>query len=309
MTALKKKASAYHIPECRSDRVFRVVLAILVMLLMVIFIYPMYFVLMASFSDPLEISTGALLLYPKGFTLAGYQNILQNNSIWIGYRNSLLYMLVGTPIALLITASAAFAFSRDDLPFRKVLNPLYMFTMYFGGGLIPLYLVVRNLGLNRNPLVVILLGLFSVYNMIIARTYFATSIPYEIQEAAMIDGCSIPRLFFEIMLPLAKPVLCVLGLYIAVSYWNSYFYAMMFLTDEKFYPLQLVLRRILLTGTSIEATAKTVAQANAGDHTLQSLTMLAKYCVIVVSIVPMLILYPLVQRYFIKGVMIGAVKG
>lgn len=308
-TENKKKQKAYHIPECSTDRAFRVIMVLFVAILMVIFIYPIYFVLVASFSDPLVISTGALLLWPKGFTLAGYQNIMQNASIWIGYRNSLLYMLIGTPVALLVTTSAAFAFSRKDMPFRKLLNPVYMFTMYFGGGLIPLYLVVRNVGLNRNPLVVIVLGLFSVYNMIIARTYFSTSIPYEIQEAAMIDGCSIPTLFFRIMLPLAKPVLCVLGLYIAVSYWNSYFYAMIFLSDENFYPLQLVLRRILLTGTAIEATSKTVAQATAGDYSLQSIAMLAKYCVIVVSIVPMLVIYPIVQRYFVKGVMIGAVKG
>lgn len=307
MQLVRKRSNT--IPECRSNKIFYVVLGVLVAILMVIFIYPLYYVVMASFSDPYIVSTGEVLLFPKGFTLAGYENIIQNQSIWIGYRNSILYVMVGMPLAVLITSMAAFAFSRKDMPFRSLLTPLYMFTMYFSGGLIPLYLVVRNLGLNHSPVVIILLGVFSVYNMIIARTYFATSIPYEIQEAAMIDGCSIPRMFFSIILPLSMPILCVLGLYTAVGFWNSYFYPMIFLNDSNLFPLQLVLRRILLTGSAIETSTQTVAQAAAGENQLQTIAILAKYCVIVVSTIPMVMLYPFVQRYFIKGVMIGAVKG
>ncbi len=298
------------IREPRADRVTRAVIMTILILLMVITLYPLYFIVIASFSDPSIVGTGAILLWPTKTTMAGYKNILQNAKIWIGYRNTIfLYVIPGTILNVLVTTMAAFSLSRRDLVGRNVIMGLFIFTMYFSGGLIPTYLLVKSLHLINNPLVIILMGAFSVYNMIIARTYFSTSIPFELQEAAMVDGCSTQRLFLTIILPLSKPILAVLALYSAVGHWNAYFNAMIYLQDLKYYPLQLVLRQILLTGSALEKTASTVAESAESESSLELLGTLTKYCVIVVSTLPVIAVYPFLQKYFIKGVMIGAVKG
>ncbi len=298
------------IKEPMVDRVFNVVLMIILVLLMIVTIYPLYFVVIASFTDPAVVGSGAILLWPQNISFAGYENIMQNAKIWTGYKNTIFrYVIPGTLLNIIVTTMAAFSLSRKDLIGRNVIMGIFVFTMYFGGGLIPSYLMIKSLHLINNPLVIVFLGAFSVYNMIIARTYFSTSIPFELQEAAMVDGCSTQRLFVTIILPLSKPILAVLALYSAVGHWNSYFNAMIYLQDIAYYPLQLVLRQILLTGSALEKTATTVAQSAASDSNLEYIGTLAKYCVIVVSTLPIIAVYPFLQKYFIKGVMIGAVKG
>ncbi|MEG2951547.1 MAG: carbohydrate ABC transporter permease, partial [Clostridia bacterium] len=192
---------------------------------------------------------------------------------------------------------------------RNGIMMIYVFTMYFSGGLIPTYLMVKELGLINQPAVIVILSAFSVYNMIIAKTYFTNAIPMELQEAAYVDGCTTQRLFFSIILPLAKPIVAVLALYNAVGHWNSYFSAMIYLQNEKYYPLQLILRQILLQGSALNRTMQTVRSASGGMENLESLNTLTKYCAIVVSTLPIIAVYPFLQKYFIKGVMIGAVKG
>ena len=298
-----------HIKEPTADIVTRAVILFFVFLLLIITLYPLYFVLIASFSDPLAVGMGKLLIVPEKVTLEGYRHILKNSKIWIGYRNTIfLYTIPGTILSVLVTTMAAFSLSRRDLLGRNVIMGVFIFTMYFSGGLIPTYLLMKNLGLINNPLIIILMSAFSVYNMIIARTYFSTSIPYELQEAAMVDGCSTQRLFVSIIVPLSKPILAVLALYAAVGHWNAYFNAMIYLQNQKYYPLQLILREILL-GSALEKNVQTVSEAAASDHNLETLGTLTKYCVIVVSTAPVIAVYPFLQKYFIKGVMIGAVKG
>jgi len=306
----RSRKNPNRIKEPFQDRVFYVFLTIILTLLMIIILYPLYFVVIASFTDPVVVGSGKILLYPEKFTLAGYENIFQNDKIWLGYRNTIFrYVIPGTIVNVLVTTMAAYPLSRKDLIGRNFVMGLYIFTMYFSGGLIPTYLLVGSLGLNNNPLVIILMGAFSVYNMIIARTYFANSIPYELQEAAMVDGCSTQRMFFAIIIPLSKPILAVLALYSAVGHWNAYFNAMIYLTDKQYQPLQLVLRQILLTGSALEHSVSTVAASAESESNLEALGTLAKYCVIVVSTAPVIAAYPFLQKYFIKGVMIGAVKG
>ena len=307
MTARKH---SNRIKEPTADFITRIVIMALLILLMVITLYPMYFVLIASFTDPGIVSSGRILLYPQNVTLVGYKNILQNAKIWIGYRNTVFrYVIPGTIVNVLVTTMAAFSLSRKDLIGHNVFMGIFIFTMYFSGGLIPSYLLVKDLHLINNPLVIILLSAFSVYNIIIARTYFATSIPFELHEAAMVDGCSIQRLFVSIILPLSKPILAVLALYSAVGHWNAYFNAMIYLQDLEYYPLQLILRQILLTGSALEKSVTTVAESAQSESNLENLGTLTKYCVIVVSTLPIIAVYPFLQKYFIKGVMIGAVKG
>ncbi len=299
-----------HIKEPTADIITRAVILFFVCLLMIITLYPLYFVLIASFSDPSAVGLGKILLVPEKITLVGYKHIIKNAKIWIGYRNTIFrYTIPGTIVSVVVTTMAAFSLSRRDLIGRNIIMGLFIFTMYFSGGLIPTYLLMKSLNLINNPLIIILMSAFSVYNMIIARTYFSTSIPYELQEAAMVDGCSTQRLFVSIIVPLSKPIIAVLALYAAVGHWNAYFNAMIYLQNQEYYPLQLILRQILLTGSALEKNAQTVSEAAANDNSLELLGTLTKYCVIVVSTAPIIAVYPFLQKYFIKGVMIGAVKG
>lgn len=302
---IKTQRHANRIQAPLADRIFGTFLLLFVLLLVLVFAYPLYFVLVASFSDPGIVGTGAVLLYPKGFTLVGYQNILKNTRIWVGYRNTLLYVTSGTLVALVVTILAAYSLSRRDLPGRNAIMGIYVFTMYFNGGLIPTYLVVKNLGLVNNPLVIVLLGAFSVYNMIIARTYFATAIPLELQEAAAVDGCSTQRLFFSIVLPLSKPIIAVIALYVAVSHWNAYFNAMIYLNNRSLLPLTIFLKEILISG---QIDTSTIADPELAEKSAQ-LAGVIKYALIVVSMLPVLAIYPFVQKHFVKGVTIGAIKG
>ncbi|HML45683.1 MAG TPA: carbohydrate ABC transporter permease [Clostridia bacterium] len=290
----------------RGDTLFDVVLHILLAFAVIVTFYPLYFVLIASVSDPMYVNSGAFLLYPKGFTAIGYKRVFADVRIWTGYANTLLYAACGTALGVAATVMAGYSLSRSDLPGRGLIMKLLVFTMYFGGGLIPFYMLVDGLGLVNSRLLMVILGSVSVYNIIIVRSFFVSSIPGELHDAACVDGCSNQRFFFSIVLPLSKPILAVIALYLAVGYWNAYFNPMIFLTDVKKFPLQLYLREILLTAKTNESAVGLDAEA---ALKLETMVEVVKYGVIVVSTLPILCVYPFLQKYFVKGVMIGSIKG
>ena len=304
------KRTSSKIKETLQDRVFTWITLIMIIAIIIIVAYPLYFVLVASVSSPAVVNSGDLLLYPKGFSLVGYEHILQNAKLWSGYANTIFYTVMGTLVGVSITILAGYAFSRSDLPGRNILMGIFVFTMYFSGGLVPLYLVVKQLNLINTRTIIILLGSVSVYNIIITRSFFTSTIPKELQEAAFVDGCSNQRFFFEIVVPISKPIIAVITLYCAIAHWNSFFNAMIYLNDMDKYPLQLVLREILLSFQMMMQQA-----SNGGSIDIESMSEMntlvevVKYGVIVVSTIPVLLIYPFIQKYFVKGVMIGAVKG
>lgn len=290
----------------RGDRLFQVIIYTVLTAIMLITLYPLIYILSASFSDPMAIIQGRVWLWPADFTLAAYQKVFQNPDILLGYRNSIIYLVVGTSINIIMTTMGAYALSRKDLRGRHVLTLIFTFTLLFNGGLIPTYLVYKNiLGLYNNLWVMVIPSAISVWNMIIMRTYFQNSIPMELQEAAFIDGCSNIRTLTSIVLPLSKPIIAVMTLYYGVAHWNSYFTALIYLHDNWRFPLQLVIRSILIL-------EDTQAMAGGeGESIVEQLVLIEgmRYAVIVVSSIPMLLLYPVVQKHFVKGVMVGAVKG
>ncbi len=290
------------------DIVFSAVTKIFLVLMVLVTLYPVYFVIVASFSDPIYVNNGTFLIYPKGFTLKGYIEVFKDERIWTGYRNTILYTVGGTVLGTAITVLAGYALSRKDLPGRSIISKLMVFTMYFSGGMIPFYIIVKNLGLLDTRISMILLGSLSVYNIIVVRSFMASTIPDELFDAATIDGCGNGRFFAQIVIPLSKAVIAVIVLYIAVSKWNSYFHAMMFLTTENKYPLQIFLRQILLAGEAMVNNTETMQDALAAAE-LRNMAMVVKYSVIVVATIPIICVYPFIQKYFVKGVMIGSVKG
>ena len=294
------------IKQTSSDLVFTIIIYIFVICAIIIVAYPLYFVLIASVSDPTYVNSGDFLLYPKGFNLLGYNRVFADIRIWIGYMNTIIYTVFGTLLGLLSSLLAGYALSRKDLPGRNLIMGIFAFTMYFGGGLIPFYMVVKGLGLVNTRLVLIILGSVSVYNIIIIRTFFASTLPIELQEAAFIDGCTNQRFFFSIALPLSKAIIAVIALYLAVGYWNSFFNAMIFITDRNKQPLQIYLREILLTAKTMDSTS--LADPEAASK-LEKMVEIVKYGVIVVSTLPIICFYPFLQKYFVQGVMIGAIKG
>lgn len=284
-------------------RLFDAVVYAIALLIILVVLYPLIFVVSASFSDPAKVLSGEVWLLPKGFTLAAYDNILHDGKIWTGYRNTIFYAVAGTIINMMMTVLAAYPLSRPDLPGRKLLMVIITLTMFFSGGLIPTYLLIKNLGMVDTVWALLVPGAIATYNLIVMRTYFQASIPWELQEAAHMDGCSNWRLLWNIILPLSKPILAVMVLFYAVGHWNSFFNALIYIRRESLYPLQLVLREILM-----------ISQSEAVDSSvgLEDKILLAesiKYAVIIVSSLPVLVMYPFVQRHFVKGVMIGSLKG
>lgn len=286
-----------------SDKIMEAALYVFAILFLIILIYPLYFIVIASFSDPSAVAGGQVWFFPKGFTLDGYRELFKHENIWIGYRNTILYTAVGTAIGLIINISAAYALSRKDLVGRKFLSLFFIFTMFFSGGLIPTFLTVRDFHLYDTFLVMVLPFSVIVYDIIVAKTFFQSSIPGDLWEAAQIDGCGNLRYFVQIVLPLSKAVIAVLGLWIAVGYWNSYFNALIYLKNSNLYPLQLILRNILITNQM----QSSMGSGEAAQIALR-LANLMRYSVIIVATVPIMCMYPFVQKYFNQGVMIGAVK-
>lgn len=296
--------------QSRFDRGFSVFVGIVSFLMIVITLYPLYFVVIASLSSPYQVSTGRVFLYPKGFTTEAYKYILRNAAIWRGFFNSTYVTVFGTMYNLFLCIPAAYALSRKNLFARKIVTWFFLVLMYFSGGMIPGYLLVKNIGLLNHWYTLIILSGLNMYNMIITRTFFATSIPEELYESARIDGCGEMKVFSKIALPLAKPIIAVVALFFAVARWNDYFTALIHLQDSKYFTLQLVLRNILITASEALLDSSNMSAeeyAKAKETALLAQTM--KYSLILISSFPLLAIYPLVQKHFVKGVMIGAVKG
>ncbi|MNH88887.1 Lactose transport system permease protein LacG [compost metagenome] len=272
---------------------------------MLLILYPLYFILIASVSDPNNIYAGDVWLYPKGLTFDGYERIFNDSTIWIGYGNSMLYAIVGTAISVALILLAAYPLSRKDFIGRNFFMWFFMLTMFFGGGLIPTYLLVKDLGMLNSIWALVLPGAAGVFNIIIVRTFFESSIPDEMREAAFIDGCTNTRFFLSIVIPLSKPIIAVMVLYHVVGFWNGFFDALIYLNDQAKYPLQLVLRNILVQN---QVGSNMMVDVESYSAKLR-VTELIKYGVIIVASLPLLILYPFLQRYFVKGAMIGSIKG
>jgi putative aldouronate transport system permease protein len=292
------------IRETRSDRIFTIANYVLLTLFLLAVLYPLVFILSASMSDPLAVSSGRVWLWPVDFNFTGYQAVVEYRSIVRGFLNSVFYAGVGTFVNVTLTLLAAYPLSRRDLYGRNWFMLLFVFTMMFSGGLIPTYLVVHDLGLLNTRWALILPTAMAVWNMIITRTYYQVTIPHELLEAARIDGCDDIRFFLRIVLPLSKPIIAVNALFYAVAHWNQFFNALIYLTDETLFPLQLVLREILIQN-SVDPTQMDVAEM----VRRQELRDLLKYTLIVVASIPPLLAYPFVQKHFVKGVMIGSLKG
>ena len=279
-----------------------IILWLVVALIVFVVVYPMWFIVIASVSDQSMVSTGKLTLLPIGTTFAGYARVFDDSRIWQGYLNTIIYTVVGTGVNLLVTLPAAFALSRREFRPRRVIMFLMTFTMYFSGGLIPSYLLFKNLNLLDSMWVFILPGAVSVWNLIIARSFFETSIPEELHDAAQIDGLRYTGYFLKIVLPLSSAIIAVIGLYYFVGHWNDYFTGLIYIQSADKQPLQVVLQNILLSN-------KTTSSSGTDMVMQQQLADQIKYGVIIVSTLPLLVIYPFLQKYFNKGVMIGAVKG
>ena len=283
---------------------FDVVVFLISLILLIIVLYPLILVISNSVSKPAYVSTGQVLLLPKGFTLEGYKALFEDDSIMVGYANTIFYTVFGTIINLIVTLPAGYALTKKTLPFNNFIMGAFMFTMYFSGGMIPTFLVVNKLGLYNSRIVLLVIGAFSVYNCIICRSFF-NGIPKELEEASEIDGCSPIGTFLKIVMPISKALVGVMVLYFGVAHWNSYFNAMIYLKDTDKQPLQLVLRRILILA---QQASKLELE---GDYAVSVMEReaLIRYSIIVVSALPLMIIYPFLQKYFDKGVLIGSVKG
>ncbi len=294
------------------DLVFMIIVCVVLALFFFVEFYPMFFIVIASFSDPLAVANGQALFWPVRPTLDGFKYVLSYTVIWLGYANTFFYTIVGTAVNLAVTLPCGYALSRRDLKGKRFFMVLFMFTMYFSGGLVPSYLNIRQFGLVDSRWVLIIPGAMSVYNMIVCRTFFSSTIPWELHEAARIDGASDFRTFARIVLPLSAPIIVVMILYYGVGHWNEYFNAMIYLKTRSKFPLQSFLREILIKGEMYkEEIAKGMLDGEAIQDMLKQLDTInmIKYCIIIIATVPMLALYPWLQKYFAKGVMIGSVKG
>ena len=298
-----------HIRQDRSSRIYTVCIYIFVAITTLLLIYPLYFCIVASFSDPNAVAMGDTILWFKGFSLEPYKAVFKEKSLWIGYRNSFVYMVLGTLYSLCLTIPAAYVCSKTRLPGHKAILWYFFITMYFSGGLIPTYMWYKKLGLVNNPLVMIIGTGVNAYYMIVARQFFMTSIPTSLYEASEIDGASEFCQFIDIALPLAKPIIAVIALYYAFGKWNSYYTSLVYLKNQNYWPLQLVLRQILIASeTAVNEMAH--IDASMADYLINKLYMVRamKYAIILIASLPMLILYPFVSKYFTKGVMLGSVK-
>jgi len=301
----KAEMKKRRIKDPTEDKILYAVVGTILTLFTLIVLYPLIYVVSSSFSSGTAVSTGRVLLWPVESTLKGYETVFAHKHIISAYSNTIFYTVVGTVINLAVTVTCAYPLSRRDFPMRRFFSLMFLFTMYFGGGLIPTYILMSKIGFVNSRWVMLIPGALSVYNMILVRTYLSSSIPGELLEASQIDGCSDTGFFFKILLPLSKPIIAVITLYYAVGHWNAYFNAMIYLNDVEKYPLQLILREILLA-SQISLDDMVDVEAMVAK---QGLSDILKYALIVVATAPILCVYPFIQRYFIKGVMIGSVKG
>ncbi|WP_411553719.1 carbohydrate ABC transporter permease [Paenibacillus lautus] len=293
------------VKESAGDRLFDIINYILLAIVLTIVLYPLIFVAVASISNPAAVVKGEVWLLPKDINFTGYEKVFANKEILNGYMNTILYTVVGTIVNVGMTILAAYPLSRKDFRGRNIFTALFVFTMFFSGGLIPTYLIVKDLGMTNTMWALIIPNAVAVWNIIIMRTFFQQSIPFVIQESAQMDGCGNFKILLRIILPLSMPILAVMTLFYSVAHWNSFFSALIYLTERDKYPLQLFLREILIQSnmqdmiqTSEESLAKTIMEAES-----------IKYALVIVANLPILMLYPFLQRYFVKGMVIGAIKG
>ncbi len=301
---MKNGKNSTAIRRTRGDVVFDVINAFLLLIVTVVVAYPLIYAISCSFSSPLQVVQSKVVLLPRELTTIAYDRVFKNKQIMTGYGNTIYYTLLGTAVNIVLTTITAYPLSRRDFKARKPITFLFTFTMLFSGGLIPTFLVVRSLGLMNTVWALILPGAISSWNMFIMKNYFQTSIPGELYEAARIDGADNFKILLQLVLPLSMPILAVMVLYYGVAHWNSYFSALVYIRDSERYPLQLVMRNFFSGQDYVE-------QGGGGEDATQMLLLneTMKYALIVIASVPMLILYPLLQRFFVKGVMLGAIKG
>ncbi len=289
----------------KADMIFYIIIGILITLFFLIVLYPILFVIAASFSSGDAVTAGKVYLWPVDFSLDGYATVFHNKDVWTGFRNSILYMVVGVAINVSLTMCAAYALTRTEVPGIRLVMFLFTFTMFFGGGMIPNYLLVRSLHIMNTMWAMVLPGAISTYNLIIARTFIQSNIPKELREAAQMDGCGDLMFFIRMVLPLSGAVIAVLVLFYGVAHWNAYFNAMLYLNDADKYTLPIILKQILIS-SQIDPSSVTDPEL---QMQIARIANVIKYALIVVTMVPIIALYPFIQKYFVKGVMIGSIKG
>jgi len=296
------------VAESRQDKIFNVFNYAFLIFSLVVVLYPLIYIISASISDPTAVNSGKMVLFPIDVTFEGYKEIIEYTPIWRGYLNTIIYTVLGTFINLAITLPAAYALGRKDFVGRNFFTGMFVVTMFFSGGLIPTYLVVKNLGLIDTIWAMVLPNAAAIWNIVIARVFFQSTIPNELEESARIDGCSNFKLFFKIVLPLSAPIIAVMALFYGIGHWNQYFNALIYLQDRAKYPLQMILREILVLQDMSSQSDVTGSMAEA-LHSKQQLAAIIKYGVMIVSSLPVIVLYPFLQRHFVQGVMIGSLKG
>lgn len=304
--------SNHLIKDTKADKVFRLFLYLFIVLAVLLVLYPLIYIISASVSDPAAVNSGKMWLLPKGFTLEGYKVILNYGDIWRGYGMTIFYTVTGTAVSLFLTIPCAYAISRKDFSGRIWFTNFMLVTMFVSGGLIPTYLLIRALGWINTVWALIIPGAVSIYNIIVTRAFFQGNIPWEMQEAAIVDGATDFQLFFKIVLPLSAPIIAVMALFYGVGQWNGYFNALVYLQDKNLYPLQMVLRQILVLQDMQQGagTGATVTQSAAqAAYSAQQLAAIIKYGIMIVSSLPVILIYPFLQRFFVKGVLIGSLKG
>ena len=290
-----------------ADRVYLAITEVILWFMLIVILVPLIYVLSSSFSSPEAVGNGRVFLWPVDFSLKGYEAVFTTPTVWLGFRNSVFYTVAGTTINIAVTMLAAYPLSRRDLKGRGFVTALFTFTMLFSGGMIPTYLLVRDLKMIDTVWAMLLPGAMSVYNVIIARTYIQSSIPFELYESASLDGCTDDRYLIRIVLPLAKPIIAVLVLWYAVGHWNQYFNAMIYLRNPNLLPLQIVLRNFLIVEDMNGAAIANMTM----DEYMDTLYLknLYQYSLIVVASAPVMLLYPFIQKHFVSGIMLGSLKG
>lgn len=288
----------------KGDRLFNIINYTIMALICIAIVYPIYHVVIASVTDPVIVNSGKPLFYPEKLYLEGYKTTLNYKPLWNSYKNTVVYTVVGTLVSLFATIPAGYALSRTDLPGRRGLIFVFTFTMFFSGGIIPLYLTIRAVGIYNSIWAMVLPVAVSAYNLIVCRSFFESGIPHELLEVSKVDGCSDFRFFLQIAIPLSKTIIAVMALFYATAMWNQFFNALMYLQDDNRMPLQVVLRNLVLMNQANQ-------MGSSGDEmiTKQKMAEQLKYCIVVVSAAPLLAVYPFLQKYFAKGVTLGAVKG
>lgn len=300
-----KKSEKTVVKRSKEDLIFDLLNYIVLGAFLLIVLYPLYFIIIASFSDPSRVLSGDVILLPKDLDFSGYQKIFSDTNIWQGYYNTFVYTILGTVLNVVLTMGIGYPLSRNYFSGKKPIMIFLMITMYFGGGMVPTYLLVKDMGLRNTATIMIVMGAVSVFNVIITRSFLEANIPTELEEAASIDGCSQFKFFFRMVLPLSGSIIAVLILYYGIWHWNDYMTGLIYLDDGEKYPLQLIIRSLLIQ-TQMEA--NDVASIESLSQRLKVAESI-KYGVIIISSLPVLVLYPFLQKHFTKGVLVGAVKG